>query len=154
MRQQACNIRAQCQFGIRAMKSNYCKRYNINDFSEVFGHLFHIRGTYHSGTEVRMNIEDLVSPGRRQQNLTTDGTQDTSMAATSGVNSSGPLAEVKLLFSAILTQTKRLDKLEKSPSSSGKGKSKGKRSSQEPQSKVPAKKSAKGCSRSMSKQSP
>ena len=81
-----------------------------------------------------------------------DDTQDTNMAATSGANPSGSLAEVKLLSSAILSLTKRLDKLEETPSTKGKGKGRGKRSSQEPQSEVPAKKPAKGCSCSMSEQ--
>ena len=47
--------------------------------------------------------------------------------------------EVKLVSSAILSLTKRLDKLEETPSTKGKGKGKGKRSRQEPQSEVPAK---------------
>ena len=76
------------------------------------------------------------------------------MAATSGASPPAPLAEIKLLFSATLSLTERLDKLEENPSSKRKGKDqrKGKRSSQEPQSEVPAKKPAKGCSRSTSEQ--
>ena len=76
------------------------------------------------------------------------------MAATSGASPPAPLAEVKLLSSATLSLTERLDKLEENPSSKRKGKDqrKGKRSSQEPQSEVPAKKPAKGCSRSTSEQ--
>ena len=109
-----------------------------------------------SGAETRINDEDPnslgLSPDEEDNILRTDETQDTNMAATSGANSSGPLAEVKLLSSAILSLTKRLDKLEETPSTKGKGKGKGKRPSQEPQSEVPAKKTAKGCSRSTSEQ--
>ena len=101
-----------------------------------------------SATERRINIEDPdslgLSPDEEDKILQTDDTQDTNMAATSGANPSGSLAEVKLLSSAILSLTKRLDKLEETPSTKGKGKGKGKRSSQEPQSEVPAKKPAKG----------
>lgn len=76
------------------------------------------------------------------------------MATTSGASPPAPLAEIKLLFSATISLTERLDKLEENPSSKRKGKDqrKGKRSSQEPQSEVPAKEPAKGCSRSMSEQ--
>ena len=101
-------------------------------------------------TETRINIEDPdslgLSPDEEDKILQTDDTQDTNMAATSGTNPSESLAEVKLVSSAILSLT-RLDKLEETPSTKGKGKGKGKGSSQEPQSEVPAKKPAKGCSR-------
>ena len=107
---------------------------------------------------MRINIEDPdllgLSPDKEDKILRTDDTQDTNMAAASGANPPAPLAEVKLLSSAILSLTKRLVKLEETPSTKGKGKDKGKgkRSSQEPQSEVPAKKPAKGCSRSTSEQ--
>ena len=95
-----------------------------------------------------INIEDPdwlgLSPDQEDKILHPDDTQDTNMAATSGANPSGSLAEVKLLSSAILSLTKRLDKLEETPSTKGKGKGKGKRSSQEPQSEVPAKKTSQG----------
>ena len=98
--------------------------------------------------ETRINTEDPdsldLSPDEEDKILRTDDRQDTSMAATSGTSPSGPLAEVKLLSLAILSLTKRLDKLEETPSTKGKGKGKGKRSSQEPQSEVLAKKRAKG----------
>ena len=101
-----------------------------------------------SATETRINTEDPdsldLSSDEEDEILRTDDRQDTSMAATSGASPSGPLAEVKLLSLAILSLTKRLDKLEETPSTKGKAKGKGKRSSQEPQSEVPAKKPAKG----------
>ena len=72
------------------------------------------------------------------------------MAATSGANPSGPLAEVTLLSSAILSLTERLAQLDEIPSTKGKGKGKGKgkHPRKERQSEVPTK----GCSRSTSKQ--
>ena len=66
-----------------------------------------------SATETRINIEDPdsldLSPDEDDKILQTDDTQDTNMAATSGANRSGPLAEVELLSSAILSLIKRLD---------------------------------------------
>ena len=104
-----------------------------------------------------MNIEDPdslgLSPDEEDKILRTDDTQDTNMTATSGASSSEQLAEVKLLSPAILC-LKRLDKLEETLSTMGKGKGKGERSSREPQSQVPAKKTAKGWSRSTSEQNP
>lgn len=76
----------------------------LNEFSEAFRRLFHIGGTI-SDTETRFNIKDpqslCLSPDEEDKILRTNDTQDTNMAATSGANSSGPLAEVKLLSSAI-----------------------------------------------------
>ena len=96
-----------------------------------------------SATETRINIEDPdslgLSPDEEDKILRTDDTQDTNMVATSGANPPAPFVEVKLLSSAILRLTERLDKLEETPSTKGKDKGKGKRSSQEPQSEVPAK---------------
>ena len=113
-----------------------------------------------SATETRINIEEPdslgLSPDEEDKISRTDDTLDTNMAATSGANPPAPLAEVKLLSSAILSLTKRLDKFQETPSTKGKAKTKGKgkRSSQEPQSEVPAKKPAKGCSRCTSEQIP
>ena len=81
-----------------------------------------------------------LSPDEEDKILRTDDTQDTNMAATSSANSSGPPAEVKLHSSAVPSLTKRLDKLEETPSTKGKDKGKCKRSSQKPQSEVPPKK--------------
>ena len=134
------------------------RKFRTADFVAFLGNTILIaeKGHERSATETRINIEDLdslgLSPDEEGKFLQTDDTQDTNMAATSGANPSGSLAEVKLLSSAILSLTKRLDKLEETPSTKGKGKGKGKRSSQEPQSQVPAKKPAKGCSRSTSEQ--
>lgn len=98
-----------------------------------------------SATETRINIEEPdslgLSPDEEDKISRTDDTQDTNMAATSGANPPAPLAEVKLLSSAILSLTKRLDKFQETPvhERKGKDKGKGKRSSQEPQGEVPAK---------------
>lgn len=149
MTYQACDIQAQYEFGVRAIKSDYCEWYNVHELPEVFQCLFNIGGTM-STTETRINIEDPdslgLSPDEKDKILRTDDTQHTNMEATSGANPPAPLAEVKLLSSAILSLTERLDKLEETPSTKGKGKEKGKskRSCQEPQSKVPAKKTHQG----------
>lgn len=83
-----------------------------------------------SATETRINIEDPdslgLSPDEEDKILRTDDTQDTNMATTSGANPPAPLAEVELLSSAILSLTERLDKLEETSSTKGKGKDKGK----------------------------
>ena len=95
-----------------------------------------------------------LSTDEEHKILQNNDTQATNMAATSGANPPAPFTEVKLLSSTILSLTRRLVKLEETPSTKGKGKDKGKdkRSSQEPQSEVRAKKPAKGCSRSTSEQ--
>lgn len=81
-----------------------------------------------SATETRINIEEPdslgLSPDEEDKISRTDDTQDTNMAATSGANPPAPLAEVKLLSSAILSLTKRLDKFQETPSTKGKAKTK------------------------------
>ena len=81
-----------------------------------------------SATETRINIEEPdslgLSPDEEDKISRTDDTQDTNMAATSGANPPAPLAEVKLLSSAILSLTKRLDKFQETPFTKGKAKTK------------------------------
>ena len=105
------------------------------------------------GEHEALNGDPLSDEVLDEGELLKDSGVDKNMAAepgTSGANVSLSVADFKSLSLAILNVSKRLDKLEEKPSTTGKGP--GKRPSQEHQNAVPAKKPAKECSSSSSEQ--
>ena len=101
------------------------------------------------GEHEALNDDPLSDEVLDEGELLKDSGEDKNMAAepgTSGANVSLSAADFKSLSLAILNVSKRLDKLEEKPSTTGKGP--GKRPSQEHQNAVPAKE----CSSSSSEQ--